>query len=62
MLKRAPYAFATTVAALMDDSQGYREVRSLTLKYSFQAALLRYVEMAYSVYLSDLTEAYAARR
>ncbi|GHJ87715.1 hypothetical protein NliqN6_4117 [Naganishia liquefaciens] len=25
MLKRAPYAFATTVAALMDDSQGYRE-------------------------------------
>jgi uncharacterized protein YyaL (SSP411 family) len=28
MLKRAPYAFATTVAALMDDAQGYREVRS----------------------------------
>jgi uncharacterized protein YyaL (SSP411 family) len=30
MLKRAPYAFATTVAALLDNEQGYREVRFST--------------------------------
>lgn len=39
MLKRAPYAFATTVAALMDDAQGYREVCLSTSTHSLQANL-----------------------
>jgi uncharacterized protein YyaL (SSP411 family) len=38
MLKRAPYAFATTVAALMDKEHGYREVGSVMRKERYYDA------------------------
>ncbi|KAJ9125893.1 hypothetical protein QFC24_002678 [Naganishia onofrii] len=38
MLKRAPYAFATTVAALMDKEHGYREVGSIMRKERYYDA------------------------